>query len=69
MDESELLKYIKGTIDDASVKTIEEWILRDETDMLQFVHVKDEYILSTLPNTEASEDQMLIAAQIVRAAH
>ena len=69
MDESELLKYITGTVDETSVKTIEEWILRDESDMLQFVHVKDEYILSTLPNTEASDSQMLIAAQIIKAAH
>ena len=64
-----MLKYISGTVDKSSVKAIEEWILRDEADMLQFVHLKDAYILSSLPNTEASESQMLIAAQIIKAAH
>jgi Fe2+-dicitrate sensor, membrane component len=65
MNKQLIIKYISGKTTKQENQEIENWIMQDEMHLKYYTQLKDIYILSQLPNTQANEKQMLIAQKII----
>ena len=65
MEKATLIEYIKGTTTSPVTEQVEEWITQSPQNLDCFTRLKDEYVISAMPNSKATPSQMKIASAIM----
>lgn len=65
MEKATLIEYIKGKTTSPVTEQVQEWITQSPQNLDYFTRLKDEYVISAMPNSKATPSQMKIAFNIM----
>ena len=65
MEKATLIEYIKGKTTSPVTEKVEEWITQSPQNLDYFTRLKDECVISAMPNCKATPSQMKIAFNIM----
>lgn len=65
MEKATLIEYINGKTTSPVTEQVEEWITQSPQNLDYFTRLKDEYVISAMPNSKATPSQMKIASAIM----